>query len=107
MLAELTGTRVAMMLTSTAPTTGGSPLRVVLATTHLPLREVPDAVTTAAIVDTAEITRDHLIRWFDLAEPRPEAARIRLRRADDDLCLHAGDGPGQRPYRRLRLPGDS
>lgn len=70
MLSALTGSRVAMMLTSTAPSSGGSPLRVVLATTHLPLREVPDAVTSDAIVNTAEITRDYLIRWFDIADPQ-------------------------------------
>ena len=70
MLAALTGARVAMMLTSTSQSSGGSPLRVVLATTHLPLREVPDAVTADAIISTAAITRDHLISWFDIAEPR-------------------------------------
>jgi len=70
MLSALTGARVAMMLTSTAASTSGSPLRVVLATTHLPLREVPDAVTSDAIVSTAEITRDHLIKWFEIPEPR-------------------------------------
>ena len=34
-----------------------------------------------------------------------EEARVDLRRADDGLCLHAGDGPGQRPHRGLRVPG--
>ena len=36
-------------------------------------------------------------------EGAPEA-RLVLRRADDGLRLHAGDGAGQRPSARLRLP---
>ena len=42
MLATLTGRRVAMMLAASKPAPGTkNPLRVVLATTHIPLREVP------------------------------------------------------------------
>ncbi len=33
-----------------------------------------------------------------------EEARLELRRPDNGLRLHAGDGAGQRPSRRLRLP---
>jgi 4-hydroxythreonine-4-phosphate dehydrogenase len=63
MLGRLTGTRVAMMLASDR-------LRVVLATTHLPLRAVPDAVTGKAIVDAATITRAGLRDWFGIDAPR-------------------------------------
>ena len=63
MLARLTGSRVAMMLASDR-------LRVVLATTHIPLRAVPDAVTGKAIVDVAAVTRAGLRDWFGIAEPR-------------------------------------
>lgn len=63
MLAELTDSRVAMMLTS-------DKLRVVLVTTHLPLRDVPGAVTAEAISSAAEITRRGLREWFGIAEPR-------------------------------------
>src|SRR5579862_7693898 len=48
MLAALTRSRVAMMLASNR-------LRVVLATTHLALRDVPKAVTHEAIASAAEI----------------------------------------------------
>ena len=42
MLAALTGCRVAMMLAATRPAPGATnPLRVVLATTHIALRDVP------------------------------------------------------------------
>jgi 4-hydroxythreonine-4-phosphate dehydrogenase len=76
MLAELTGSRVAMMLASDR-------LRVVLATTHIPLREVPDAVTQSGIVQTADITREGLRAWFGIAEPRLALCA---------LNPHAGDG---------------
>jgi 4-hydroxythreonine-4-phosphate dehydrogenase len=56
MLASLTGSRVAMMLAS-------DKLRVVLATTHIPLSSVPGKLTTEVIVDVARITRDGLQAW--------------------------------------------
>ena len=36
------------------------------------------------------------------ARARPQAARLAVRRPDDRLRVHAGDGPRQRPPRRLR-----
>jgi len=84
MLAALTGARVAMMLLATRPATaGGNPLRVVLATTHLPLREAPDAVTSEVIREIAGITREYLTSWFGIAEPRIALCA---------LNPHAGDG---------------
>lgn len=70
MLASLTGHPVAMMLAATRPGVGGNPLRVVLATTHISLREVPDAVTAGAIAEAARVTRQGLRDWFGIAEPR-------------------------------------
>lgn len=63
MLAALTNSPVAMMLAS-------DKLRVVLATTHLPLREVIQKLTSEAITDAARITREGLQQWFGIAEPR-------------------------------------
>ena len=76
MLAKLTGSQVAMMLTS-------DKLRVVLATTHLPLRDVPKKLTVKAITDVARITRQGLREWFGIAEPRIALCA---------LNPHAGDG---------------
>ena len=76
MLAALTGGRVAMMLASER-------LRVVLATTHIALRDVPRAVTSEAIAEAAAITRRGLQEWFGLAEPRLALCA---------LNPHAGDG---------------
>ena len=63
MLASLTGSRVAMMLAS-------DKLRVVLATTHIPLRRVTETLSAESIIDTARITREGLREWFGIAEPR-------------------------------------
>jgi len=76
MLAKLTGSSVAMMLAS-------DKLRVVLATTHLPLRDVAKSVTAKSIIDTSRITREGLQRWFGIAEPRIALCA---------LNPHAGDG---------------
>jgi 4-hydroxythreonine-4-phosphate dehydrogenase len=85
MLARLTGSSVAMMLASTHPPGGsaGHPLRVVLATTHIPLRAVAESVTRAAILETARITRLGLQHWYGIAEPRIALCA---------LNPHAGDG---------------
>jgi 4-hydroxythreonine-4-phosphate dehydrogenase len=76
MLAALTGARTTMMLASDT-------LRVVLATTHIPLRAVADALDEAAIAQAAELTRAHLVTWFGIAEPRIALCA---------LNPHAGDG---------------
>lgn len=76
MLAALTGARVAMMLASDR-------LRVVLATTHIALRDVPRALTRAAIGDVALVTRRGLSDWFGITDPVIALCA---------LNPHAGDG---------------
>lgn len=76
MLASMAGVPTTMMLAS-------DKLRVVLATTHLALRDVPAAVTPEAIVQAAQATRQGLRDGFGIAQPRIA------------LCAmnpHAGDG---------------
>ncbi len=66
-LAQRTGTaRVVMMLAGTGP----RPLRVALATTHLPLKEVSAALTIDGLVDTLAIIDHDLRRDFGLPVPR-------------------------------------
>jgi len=63
-LAERTGTpRVVMMLV-------GGGLRVALATTHLPLSEVPRAITRASLEETLRIMERDLRERFGIARPR-------------------------------------
>jgi 4-hydroxythreonine-4-phosphate dehydrogenase len=54
---------VAMMLAS-------EELRVVLVTTHVPLRDVPVLLTAERIVRTGRVTAAALRGWFGIAEPR-------------------------------------
>jgi 4-hydroxythreonine-4-phosphate dehydrogenase len=66
--AERTGTpRVVMMLVGGAE---ANVLRVALVTTHLPLRAVPDAITSASVRETLSIVRRELSAHFGLPEPR-------------------------------------
>jgi 4-hydroxythreonine-4-phosphate dehydrogenase len=66
-LAQRTGTaRVVMMLAGT----GVRPLRVALATTHLPLKDVPSALSIDALVETIAIIDHDLRRDFGLPVPR-------------------------------------
>jgi 4-hydroxythreonine-4-phosphate dehydrogenase len=71
MLATLTGRRVAMMLAASKPSPGTkNPLRVVLATTHIPLREVSSRLNGDIIANVARTTREGLREWFGIDEPR-------------------------------------
>ncbi|HYU00929.1 MAG TPA: 4-hydroxythreonine-4-phosphate dehydrogenase PdxA [Gemmatimonadales bacterium] len=87
-LAHLAGDRdVAMMLTTPG-------LRVVLVTTHLPLRDVPRAVTTERVVRTGRITEAALREWWGIARPRlavcalnPHAGESGLFGDEDDRVL--------------------
>ena len=58
-------------------------LRVVLVTTHLPLRDVPNVLSVERIERTARVTRDGLRHWFGIASPRLALCA---------LNPHAGDG---------------
>lgn len=76
-LAEHTATpRVVMML-------AGAGLRVALATTHLPLRAVADAITPAMLEETLRIVDADLRQRFGVAAPRILVA---------GLNPHAGEG---------------
>jgi 4-hydroxythreonine-4-phosphate dehydrogenase len=76
-LAHLAGdAQVAMMLAA------GS-LRVVLVTTHLPLSQVPRAVTVDRILTVGRLTRSALERWWGIEDPRLAVCA---------LNPHAGEG---------------
>lgn len=80
-LAEKTATpQVVMMLAGDTP---HGPLRVALATTHLPLREVPDALTADLLERTLRIVNADLRGKYGVAEPHILVA---------GLNPHAGEG---------------
>jgi 4-hydroxythreonine-4-phosphate dehydrogenase len=107
MLAARTSSGVAMMLAARRVADGmTNPLRVVLATTHLALRDVPAALTREAILNAASVTRAGLIDWFGITSPRIALCAMnphagdggRFGREDDELLAPAArdagiDGP--------------
>ncbi|WP_163577497.1 4-hydroxythreonine-4-phosphate dehydrogenase PdxA [Halomonas faecis] len=62
---------------------GGGALRVALATTHLPLREVADAVTAPRLERILRILSADLMRWYGVETPRIAVC---------GLNPHAGEG---------------
>lgn len=80
-LAEKTATPLVVMML--AGDTSRGPLRVALATTHLPLREVPDAITTDILEATLRILYADLRGKYGIAQPRILVA---------GLNPHAGEG---------------
>ncbi|WP_112873907.1 4-hydroxythreonine-4-phosphate dehydrogenase PdxA [Paracoccus endophyticus] len=74
------GADVVMMLASTGVT---PPCRVVPATIHIPLQQVPAALTPAVLARAIRITRAGLIRDFAIPAPRIAVA---------GLNPHAGEG---------------
>jgi len=86
-LAELAGVDVAMMLATDT-------LRVVLVTTHVPLRDVPDLVTTEKVVRAGRLALDGLSEWWGIDRPRlavcalnPHAGESGLFGDEDDRVL--------------------
>lgn len=63
-LAERTGAQLPVMLLATAD------LRVALVTTHLPLRDVPDAITEALIIEICTIVHRDLQSKYGIDAPR-------------------------------------
>ena len=103
LLAARTGRVVAMMLAAARATPGASaPLRVVLATTHVALRDVPRLLTADVIASTAAVTRAGLREWFGIDEPRIALCALnphagdggRFGREDDDLLAPAARAAG-------------
>ncbi|MBS1190367.1 MAG: 4-hydroxythreonine-4-phosphate dehydrogenase [Rhodocyclaceae bacterium] len=80
-LAEKTGTPLVVMML--AGETGRGPLRVALATTHLPLKDVPAAITPAVLEQTLRILHADLNKKYGIAAPAILVA---------GLNPHAGEG---------------
>lgn len=81
-LADKTGTpKVVMML-------AGKGLRVALATTHLPLREVPDAITQRSLEEILRILHADLQRKFGIAHPRILVAGLNPHAGEDGHLGH-------------------
>lgn len=85
MLAERAGNLpVAMMMASERSAIGGA-LRVVLATTHLPLAGVPAAVTTPLLIEQATLTHAALQSGWRIADPHLALCALNPHASDGGL----------------------
>ena len=78
LLAQQAGTEVVMMLANPA-------MRVALATVHIPLRQVPDALTDAGLARTLRIVDAALRRDFGIARPRIAVLGLNPHAGEDGL----------------------
>jgi 4-hydroxythreonine-4-phosphate dehydrogenase len=70
MLQQLSGVSEVAMMMAAERTRVGRALRIVLATTHLPLRDVPRTLTATRLVSQTLLAHTGLRRWWEIAEPR-------------------------------------
>lgn len=84
MLAAIAGVPTTMMLASDR-------LRVVLATTHIPLRAVPAAVTREALLHAVHATREGLRQDFGIAAPRLALCALNPHAGDSGRFGHEDD----------------
>jgi len=68
-LADKTGTPKVVMMLAGAPGEGEPYLRVALATTHLPLKDVPAAITQEGLTRVLDILHADLVAKFGIASP--------------------------------------
>lgn len=69
-LAEKTATPKVVMMLAGTPGAGQAPLRVALASTHLPLKDVPAAITRDSLAQVLDIIAHDLKTKFGIAAPR-------------------------------------
>jgi 4-hydroxythreonine-4-phosphate dehydrogenase len=82
-LAEKTNSAKVVMMLAGLPGAGQPPLRVALATTHLPLKDVSAEITRDTLAQLLDIIRHDLVNKFGIAAPRILVA---------GLNPHAGEG---------------
>jgi 4-hydroxythreonine-4-phosphate dehydrogenase len=75
---------VAMMMVAESTRMGGA-LRVLLATTHLALRDVPTALSVELIVSQTTLAHDALRAWWGIDEPRLAICGVNPHASDGGL----------------------
>ena len=85
MLQRLTGVSDVGMLMAAEETQLGAPLRVLLATTHVPLRDVPDLLSADLLVSQAMLLHSSLETDWNLACPRIALCALNPHASDGGL----------------------
>lgn len=102
-LAAKTATpRVVMMLAGDTPQ---GPLRVALATTHLPLRAVADAIDATVLEETLRIVHADMRRKYGIASPRILVAGLNPHAGEDGYLGREGIDTMEPVLARLRAEG--
>lgn len=68
-LAELSGNRPVVMMMQAERTLAGGPLRIVLATTHIPLAKVPGALSVDLLTERSRVAGAALRRLWGMSDP--------------------------------------
>ncbi|MBB4637759.1 4-hydroxythreonine-4-phosphate dehydrogenase PdxA [Longimicrobium terrae] len=105
MLGELSGAPEVVMMMAAERTALGGPLRVVLATTHLALRDVPAALSTDLLVHQATITAEALTRQWGIERPRVALCAVNPHASDGGLFGDEEARIVQPALQRLREAG--
>jgi 4-hydroxythreonine-4-phosphate dehydrogenase len=105
MLGRLTGSRRVGMLMVAERTRLGPPLRVLLATTHLPLREVADAIDERLVREQAELLHRALREDWSISDPRLGLCALNPHASDGGLFGHEEASTLVPAINRLRSEG--
>ena len=86
LLQALTGVeRVGMLMSSESTRVGSGPLRILLATTHLPLRDVAARLTPELLEDQVRLLSDSLRDGWGIADPRIALCALNPHASDEGL----------------------
>jgi 4-hydroxythreonine-4-phosphate dehydrogenase len=85
MLQALSGAPEVAMLMAAEETRLGGPLRVVLATTHIPLRDVAGRLDAELLVRQSMLTAAALERWWQIRQPRLALCALNPHASDGGL----------------------
>jgi len=85
LLKDLTGAEAVGMLMHARETRLGGPLRILLATTHLPLRDVPGRLSTQLLVEQATLLRNALRDSWGIPDPRLALCALNPHASDGGL----------------------
>jgi 4-hydroxythreonine-4-phosphate dehydrogenase len=85
LLGELTGASRVGMLMCAETTRVGGPLRILLVTTHLPLRRVPEVLTSKLLEEQGTLLAESLRKGWEIPEPRIALCALNPHASDGGL----------------------
>jgi 4-hydroxythreonine-4-phosphate dehydrogenase len=105
MLQALTGAPAVGMMMAAERTALNGPLRVILATTHMALRDVPAAITLDLLVEQAMLASHALSAWWGIEHPRLAIGALNPHASDGGLFGDEEDRIFAPALTRLRALG--